>query len=116
MAGFHGCRWCQGRGCLACGDEQRKWEKGFFGTPMFTAKIDSPEEMAEMNEIFSGAALEKAFGPNGDGMAEIEQKSAITMLMRELRKRTSSNVEFSGVPAGHSSNHPAGGTSAGTQG
>ena len=26
------------------------------------------------------------------------------------------NVEFSGVPAGHSSNHPAGGTSAGTQG
>ena len=28
----------------------------------------------------------------------------------------SHNVEFSGVPAGHSSNHPAGGTSAGTQG
>lgn len=26
------------------------------------------------------------------------------------------NVEFSGVPAGHSSNHHAGGTSAGTQG
>ena len=26
------------------------------------------------------------------------------------------NVEFSGVPAGYSSNHPAGGTSAGTQG
>lgn len=26
------------------------------------------------------------------------------------------NVEFSGVPAGHLSNHPAGGTSAGTQG
>ena len=26
------------------------------------------------------------------------------------------NVEFSGVPAGHSSNHPAVGTSAGTQG
>ena len=26
------------------------------------------------------------------------------------------NVEFSGVPAGHSRNHPAGGTSAGTQG
>jgi hypothetical protein len=26
------------------------------------------------------------------------------------------NVEFSGVPAGHSSNHSAGGTSAGTQG
>ncbi len=25
-------------------------------------------------------------------------------------------VEFSGVPAGHLSNHPAGGTSAGTQG
>lgn len=26
------------------------------------------------------------------------------------------NVEFSGVPVGHSINHPAGGTSAGTQG
>ena len=30
--------------------------------------------------------------------------------------RTRSNAEFSGVPDGHSSNHHAGGTSAGTQG
>ena len=33
-----------------------------------------------------------------------------------LADRKPPNVEFSGVPAGHSSNHPAGGTSAGTQG
>ena len=36
----------------------------------------------------------------------------IEFRFRELQP----NVEFSGVPAGHSSNHPAGGTSAGTQG
>jgi hypothetical protein len=30
--------------------------------------------------------------------------------------RVQQNTEFSGVPAGHSSNHPAGGTSAATQG
>ena len=35
---------------------------------------------------------------------------------RLVELREPPNVEFSGVPAGHSSNHPAGGTSAGTQG
>ena len=33
-----------------------------------------------------------------------------------LDRSKTPNVEFSGVPAGHSSNHHAGGTSAGTQG
>ena len=35
---------------------------------------------------------------------------------RTLPDSKTPNVEFSGVPAGHSSNHPTGGTSAGTQG
>ena len=35
---------------------------------------------------------------------------------RALPQNKTPNVEFSGVPAGHSSNHPAGGASAGTQG
>jgi hypothetical protein len=39
--------------------------------------------------------------------------AALTTLRANLK---TPNVEFSGVPAGHSSNHPAGGTSAGTKG
>lgn len=37
-------------------------------------------------------------------------------LVRAVLQPAGPNVEFNGVPAGNSSNHPAGGTSAGTQG
>jgi hypothetical protein len=53
---------------------------------MFTARIDNPEEMAELKEIFSVPALNKAFGPEGEGIVEIERKSVMSMLRRELRK------------------------------
>lgn len=86
MAGFHGCKWCFGSGCLACAGERKRWEEANIGRPIFTAQIDNPEEMAELKEIFSAPALNKAFGPEGGGIAEIERKSAMSMLKRELRK------------------------------
>lgn len=62
--------------------------------------IDAPEIMA------AGSMVRDEFGPEvGNWLA-----------MESMTEREPSNVEFSGVPAGHSSNHPAGGTSAGTQG
>lgn len=49
-------------------------------------------------------------------VALADMRSAWAALMQAPARIAGPNVEFSGVPAGHSSNHPAGGTSAGTQG
>jgi len=46
----------------------------------------------------------------------VKRAYAIGVPADALMQHLTANVEFSGVPAGHSSNHPAGGTSAGTQG
>lgn len=43
-------------------------------------------------------------------------REAVRLWDTELARHEQPNVAFSGVPAGHSSNHPAGGTSAATQG
>ena len=55
-----------------------------------------------------------------ESRADIARTAALKTMgkMREAERRVKlgPNVEFSGVPAGHLSNHPAGGTSAGTQG
>lgn len=44
------------------------------------------------------------------------QAQDLRELARKIEDSKTPNVEFSGVPAGHSSNHTAGGTSAATQG
>lgn len=46
----------------------------------------------------------------------VRQMAPLCLKCQLLARHEPHNVEFSGVPAGHSSNHPAGGTSAGTQG
>lgn len=51
---------------------------------------------------------------NGDQWLTVAAVLALLNNCDMLAQRP--NVEFSSVPAGHSSNHPAGGTSAGTQG
>lgn len=72
------------------------------------------------------AALRERAAAQGLKRLEIyahpEDWAAIKTLAEKLQKRrekaakVAANVEFSGVPAGHSSNHTAGGTSAATQG
>ena len=49
-------------------------------------------------------------------LAEGEGMQRFRDVLHHLATRKGPNAEFSGVPAGHSSNHPAGGTSAATQG
>lgn len=49
-------------------------------------------------------------------VALADMRAAWAALMQAPARIAGPNVEFSGVPAGHLSNHPAGGTSAATQG
>lgn len=83
---YRGCRWCRGRGCLQCPQQAEAAYKRAM-EPIFTANTDDPEQMEEARRVIGMEALEKAFGPNGGGVQEIELNAAVTMLTRALRER-----------------------------
>jgi len=80
------CRFCGGRGCIACPVESK--------TPktIFVASLDNPGDMALLNDAVGAKALSKAFGPEGRGMDEIGQNLAIANVLQEMRKRITINV------------------------
>ena len=45
-------------------------------TPIFTAKAGNPRDMELLARVFNRTALERAFGPGGGGMDEIERNAA----------------------------------------
>lgn len=62
---FWGCRFCQGRGCLACPKESERAYKERFGEegpqPLFTAHFDNPQEMAVLKDVFHMNNLKAVF-------------------------------------------------------
>ena len=88
MAGYENCKWCYGDGCNQCHIEKEKDIKKFEKDgpqPLFTAKLDSPSDIELLKDVFGKDALEKAFGPDGEGMQEIKQNAAIASLKQCLR-------------------------------
>lgn len=82
---FPYCKWCRGRGCTFCPGEADKYAEA-MAKPIFTARLDSPEEMEEAKRVIGREAIERAFGPDGGGVREIELNAAFAMVTRELRK------------------------------
>lgn len=71
---YRDCKWCGGKGCLACPAEadaeyNRQFPDG--PKPLASFKTDDPEEMQKALASIGGPALEKAFGEGGGGVAEI---------------------------------------------
>ena len=89
---FAGCHWCGGSGCLGCDEERRKYEEQ-QRQPIFTAQRDDPEDMAALKRVFSAEALQKTFGPDGGGMAEIREKAAVESLLQCLRKARTEDAD-----------------------
>ena len=87
------CKWCYGEGCNQCEVERQKdiaeYEKN-GPQPIFTAKTDSPEDMKLLKDVFGKDALEHAFGPEGEGMHEIELNAAGASLLQILRESNKS--------------------------
>jgi hypothetical protein len=78
---YTSCRWCSGSGCLYCENEAdqayaREFPEG--PKPIATFRLDSPADMERMKSIFGAEALERAFGPEGGGIAEIDEKLRAT--------------------------------------
>lgn len=67
------CNWCADRGCIVClaarEKRDREWkaaqEAAFAAGPIFTARTDNPEEMAELAEVFHADVILKVFEETG---------------------------------------------------
>lgn len=70
---YRDCRWCGGDGCLACEAEAAKAYKAEFpdGPVPVATFPNTPEGMRAANEAVGAAAITKAFGEGGGGLAEI---------------------------------------------
>lgn len=95
MAEFKGafseCSWCRGRGCNQCSFEREKYIKDHYDEdgmpkPLATFKRDDPDDMELAKEAIGMKALEHAFGPDGDGMNEIEYNCAVAGFKQAVRK------------------------------
>lgn len=82
---FAQCKWCHGSGCMGCDEERRKYEER-RSKPIFSADRSDPNDMDALKRVFSREALEHAFGPDGEGMAEIERNAALESVLQSLRK------------------------------
>jgi hypothetical protein len=70
---YRDCRWCGGRGCLACPAEADKAYKAAFPDgpkPIATFRLDTHEGQEKAHRAIGIEALQKAFGAGGGGMAE----------------------------------------------
>ena len=79
---YWNCKFCHGRGCLACeGERQRDMERQI--EPAFVAK--TPEDLELLKEAVGREALEKAYaGPNLEH--EIQFNLAVAAIKQQLRK------------------------------
>ena len=77
------CKFCDGRGCIACPGESTKTKQ-----PVFVAQLNKPGDMKLLADAVGAEAFEKAFGPQGGGQNEIYRNLAITSVIQELRLRT----------------------------
>jgi hypothetical protein len=82
---FPGCTWCYGSGCMMCDEERRKYEERLM-EPIFVADQNDPADMEALKRVFSADALQKAFGPDGGGMQEVEYNAAVESLVQAIRK------------------------------
>lgn len=83
---FIGCTWCHGKGCLACPQQRAAHEKELY-KPIFTAKLDCPEDMERMKRVVGIESINHAFGPDGGGIQEIKEKAAVESILQLLSKR-----------------------------
>ena len=91
---FPHCQWCGGYGCMCCDEERRKHEER-RSQPIFTADRSDPADMEALRRVAGREALERAFGPGGGGIDEIEYNAAVESLIQAVRKGKSRNAESS---------------------
>lgn len=95
---FGGCSWCRGSGCNQCSHERRKHQERIKAQlenpqPIFSADVNDPDDMRLLKNFLGREALEHAFGPDGDGIDEIERNAAVASLCQAIRKQKTEDDE-----------------------
>lgn len=99
--------------CANYSDEERMRSAYYDGRAAVDRAVAAERDRrAKERATLMAAAAMLARMVEGDSVT----MAVISEMAEDIGRVLRPNVEFSGVPAGHSSNHPAGGTSAGTQG
>ena len=71
---------------MCCDEERRKYEER-RSQPIFTADRNDPADMEALRRVAGREALERAFGPGGGGIDEIEYNAAVESLVQASSKR-----------------------------
>jgi len=93
---FSHCQWCGGYGCMCCDEERRKYEER-RSQPIFTADRSDPDDMEALRRVVGREALERAFGPGGGGIDEVEFNAALQSLVQTMRKARTSDSGADGA-------------------
>lgn len=89
---FPHCQWCGGFGCMCCDEERRKYEER-RSQPIFTADVSDLADMEALRRVAGREALERAFGPGGGGIDEVEYNAAVESLLQAMRKSRTCDSE-----------------------
>ena len=92
---FAGCKWCHGSGCMCCDSEREKAiQRAQQPILSFTHdELDDPTMGPLIKNAIGAEALQKAFGPGGGGMQEVEFNCAVASLVQLMRKGGSEATE-----------------------
>ncbi|MDE2104302.1 MAG: hypothetical protein KGL39_44100 [Patescibacteria group bacterium] len=86
------CNWCFDKGCLACPPPPTKQEL-LDDALLFKADRNNPHDMELVRQVFGAEAMEKAFGPNGGGMADVQLNAALARLLQAIHRSDKAEVE-----------------------
>jgi hypothetical protein len=82
---YRNCKFCHGRGCIACEGEKEK-DESLYPEPMFVADPSNEHDMKLLKQFFGKEAVEKAFSEDGDGMRELAINAAAAQLLQSARE------------------------------
>lgn len=82
------CHLCRDRGCVACFPEREKREQEFekHRQPVFEARRDDPEQMAELLQVAHADVIRADFSPGGGGVEAFNARAKKIMDARKIRE------------------------------
>jgi len=91
---YRNCKFCHGRGCLAC-DQQREKDMKAAMEPIFEADPNDPSDMELLKNAMGAEAIEKAARTaeqNKTSLAhELTYNLAVASFLQAMRRRTSTD-------------------------
>lgn len=92
MNAYQNCKFCLGRGCLAC-DGEREKDRELATEPLFVADPNDPCDMALLENAIGAEAIDRAYGPDGRGAKELWTNLIVAAMIKAERRGDKSMEE-----------------------